>query len=109
MYAKAAYPEYACKTENIHFSVTCVHIEKAHKGDTVKVQTRGYYEELQLGVLDFTSNGIDNGYPPVIQLTKVCSEVESAKCRRACRSNPAIHSTFVCFFVSILPGRGHYP
>jgi len=24
----------------------------------------------------------------------------------ACRSNPAIHSTFLCVFVSILAGRG---
>ncbi len=75
MYSKAEYPEFACKSENIQFLETGVHIDGAHNGNTVKNQTHGYYEELFGKMYDFKTKGIDDGIPPVIQLTEVCDEV----------------------------------
>lgn len=76
MYSKAKYPEYAMKSENIQFLQHDIHIDEAHNGNTRLNQTHGYYDEITGIMFDFKSGKIDDGFPPVIQLTKVCPEVE---------------------------------
>lgn len=77
MYSVEDYPEFAGDKHNIQALTRSDHRRKggAHDGDTVKNQTHGYFDELSMTMYDFVSDGIDDGFPPVIQLSEVCDEV----------------------------------
>ena len=76
MYSKATYPEFAGDYHNIQPLTFNEHRGGAHNGNTRLNQTHGYYDELNGTMYNFTTGGVDNGFPPVTNLTELCDEVK---------------------------------
>ena len=70
MFSKNKYPEYAGDYRNIQGLTFDEHRKGAHGNGGTQTPTQGYYDEISKQMYDFTSGGIDSGYPPVIDLTQ---------------------------------------
>lgn len=75
----ADHPEYAGLSENIQFLegsafVSGTEHRAAHNGNP-RNPTDHYYETITDMRYKFTSRGVDDGFPPVFQLTEVCDDV----------------------------------
>ena len=76
----ADYPEYAADPNNIQplwgeANVKGTPHNEAHNGKSTN-PTMGYYDDSLKSMTDFTTEGLDNGYPPIIELTNPCDEVK---------------------------------
>lgn len=77
----ADYPEYAGDYRNIQPLYGNANTEgtahcAAHGGSSSN-PTQGYYDDYIQKMTDFTSKGLDDGYPPKIELTDPCKEVRA--------------------------------
>ena len=75
MFSKNKYPEYAGDYRNIQGLTFDEHRKGAHGNGGTQSPTQGYYDEISGQMFDFTSGGIDSGYPPVIDLTELADGI----------------------------------
>ncbi|MDO5150474.1 MAG: calcium-binding protein, partial [Oscillospiraceae bacterium] len=77
MLSKEDNPKYAADADNFE-ALTKIneHLRGVHNGHT-KIETHGYYDELTGNMIIFKGEGVPGGYPPIVQLTELSTEVKA--------------------------------